>query len=111
MKKIRHGLSCKTARLTIKYILMTKLTLIFVFGFTIPSFANSYGQNISLNLNNVPVKEVLKAIEDQGFYRFVYKTRILPRDQKITINVDNASLGDVLSTLLQNSSLTWRRVN
>ena len=111
MKKIRHGLSHKTARLTIKYILMTKLALIFVFGFTIPSFANGYGQNISLNLSNVPVKEVLKAIENQGFYRFVYKTRILPKEQKITINVENASLSDVLATLLQNSSLSYRRVN
>src|SRR5882762_9460452 len=112
MKKMRHGLSCQTARLTIKYILMTKLALILVFGFTIPSFANSYGQNnINLHLNNVPVREVLKAIENQGFYRFVYQTRILPKEQKISIDVDNASLNDVLNTLLQNSSLTYRRVN
>jgi TonB-linked SusC/RagA family outer membrane protein len=91
---------------------MTKLALILVFGFTIPSFANSYGQNnINLHLNNVPVREVLKAIENQGFYRFVYQTRILPKEQKISIDVDNASLNDVLNTLLQNSSLTYRRVN
>lgn len=111
MKKIRHGLSSQTARLTIKYLLMTKLAIILVFGFTIPSFANSYGQNISLNLNGVPVKDVLKAIENQGFYRFVYKTRILPKEQKITINVENASLNDVLSVILQNSSLTYRKLN
>src|SRR5690349_9438444 len=112
MKKTRHGLPCPAARLTIlKYILMTKLAIILVFAFTIPSFANSYGQKtISLHLENMPVKEVLKAIEDQGFYRFVYKTRILPRDQKISINVQNASLADVLGILLQNSSLTYRPV-
>jgi len=111
MKKIRHGLSGRTARLTIKYLLMTKLAIILVLAFTIPSFANSYGQNISLNLNGVPVREVLKAIENQGFYRFVYKTRILPKEQKVTINVENASLNEVLSILLQNSALTYRKLN
>lgn len=112
MKKMRHGLSRQTARLTIKYVLMTKLALILVVGFTLPSFAHSYGQNnINLNLSNAPVKDALKAIENQGFYRFVYKTRLLPKDGKVTINVQNASLQDVLTAILLNSNLTFKRVN
>src|SRR5438128_36954 len=110
MKKIRHGLSCPAARLTIKYLLMTKIAIILILAFTIPSFANSYGQNtINLHLDNAPVKEALKAIERQGFYRFVYQTRLLPKDQKITIHVEDASLNDVLSVLLQNSALSYRK--
>lgn len=112
MKKMKHGLSCRTARLTLKYVLMTKLAIILIVGFTIPSFANSYGQNdISLRLKKVPLREALKAIENQGFYRFVYKTRLLPKDEKVTIDVQDAPLHDVMAAILQNSGLTYRRVS
>jgi TonB-linked SusC/RagA family outer membrane protein len=112
MKKIRHGLSCPAARLTFKFLLMTKLAIILIIGFTIPAAASSYGQgNITLKLENVTIKDALKAIEDQGAYRFVYKTSVLPKQQRVTFSVDNASLGDVMKVVLQSSSLTYRKVN
>lgn len=111
MKKIREGSSCLAAGLTIKYALMTKLTIVLLGGFIIPAFANTYGQkNISLTLNNVHIKEALKAIESQGVYRFVYKTRLLPADEKVSINVKDAPLQDVLVSILGNTPLTYRRV-
>ncbi|HEY8970026.1 MAG TPA: carboxypeptidase-like regulatory domain-containing protein, partial [Puia sp.] len=92
---------------------MTKLALILIIGFTLPAAASSYGQgNISLKLDNVTIKDVLKAIEDQGSYRFVYKTSVLARGQQLTsIAVDNASLDEVMKLILKNSSLTYRKVN
>ncbi|HEY4206080.1 MAG TPA: SusC/RagA family TonB-linked outer membrane protein, partial [Puia sp.] len=92
---------------------MTKLAIILIIGFTIPAAASTYGQgNISLKLDNVTIKDVLKAIEDQGSYRFVYKTSLLARgQQRVSVNIDNASLNEVMRIVLQNSSLTWRRVN
>src|SRR5581483_9647467 len=112
MKKMKHGLPKPAARLIIKYVLMTKLAIILIVGFTLPSFAHSYGQNnITLNLHQVQLKDALKAIENQGFYRFVYRTGILPRDEKITIQVQNASLSDVLAAILQPKNLTYRRIN
>src|SRR5947209_1958655 len=112
MKKTRHGLPRPAARLTFKYFLMTKLAIILIIGFTIPAAASSYGQgNITLRLDNVTIKEVLKAIEDQGSYRFVYKTSVLAKEQRVTVNVDNAPFTDVMKMVLQNSTLTYRKVN
>src|SRR6185503_10153618 len=113
MKKTRHGLPCPATRLTFKYFLMTKLAIILIIGFTLPAAASSYGQgNISLKLDNVTIKDVLKAIEDQGSYRFVYKTSVLARGQQLTsVAVDNASLDEVMKLILKNSSLTYRKVN
>jgi TonB-linked SusC/RagA family outer membrane protein len=91
---------------------MTKLAIILIIGFTLPAAASSYGQgNITLKLDNVTIKDVLKAIEDQGAFRFVYKTSVLPKEQRLSINVDNASLNDVMKIVLLNSSLTYRKVN
>src|SRR5262245_23623636 len=113
MKKKQHGLPCPAARLTIiKYVLMTKLAIILIVGFTVPTFANSYGQNeISLNLHRVQLKDALKAIESQGFYRFVYQSRILSKDEKVSIKVENATINEVLTSILQNSHLTYRKIN
>src|SRR5688572_10206960 len=112
MKKTRHGLPCAAPRLVFKYLLMTKLAIILLIGFTTTATANGYSQNnISLNLHNVSLKEALKEIEKQGYYRFVYQPRRLPKDRTININVQSAPLVDVLNTLLNKYALTYRKVN
>src|SRR5689334_12224832 len=101
MEKTRHGLPCPASRLTLKYILMTKLAIILIIGFTIPAAASSYGQgNITLRLDNATMKEALKAIEDQGTYRFVYKTSVLSREQRVTVKAENAPLEEVMKAML-----------
>jgi TonB-linked SusC/RagA family outer membrane protein len=97
----------------IKYLLMTKLAILLVFLFTTQSYARVYGQqhNISLKLEKVQLKKVFKAIENQGFFRFVYNDDALPREQLVTINVKEASLDDVLAKVLANTSLKYRKLH
>ena len=96
----------------IKCLLMMKFTILLVFVFSLQSFGNGYGQdNISLNLEKVTFKKVFKAIEQQGVFRFVYKDEILPRDQRVSIAIENASLEDVLNHILRNTELSFRRLN
>src|SRR6185437_12783461 len=98
MQKFRcRALFCARGTL-IKYLMMTKLAILFVVAFSTQTFAKSYGQdkNISLRLENVQLKKVFKAIENQGFFRFVYKDDALPHEQLVSISVKNASLDDVL---------------
>lgn len=76
------------------------------------SFGNKYEQaTISLSLENVSIKTILKTIESQGVYRFVYKDEILPKDQQVSIRVQNASLDDVMRIVLQKTALTYKRMN
>src|SRR5215467_3834137 len=56
-------------------------------------------------------KDALKAIEDQGYYRFVYQTRLLPKEKNVDISVQDAPLDEVLDILLQKTSLTFKKVN
>lgn len=89
-----------------------KFTILIIFAFSLQSFANGYGQdNITLNLQKAPLKKVFKVIEQQGIFRFVYKDEILPRDQRISISVENASLDDVLKEILQNTELTYKKLS
>jgi len=112
MKKIDKGASSGAVSLFIKYLLMTKLILIFIFACSLQSFAHTYGQNnISLKLQKVQIKKALKIIEQQGSFRFVYKDDILPKDQLISIDVKNANLEEVLEMVLQNTYLTYLKIN
>ena len=111
MKKNGFG-SCLHVPLFIKCLLMMKITILLVLAFSLQSFANGYGQdNISLNLEKVTFKKVFKAIEEQGSFRFVYKDDILPRDQRISIAVKNASVEDVLKKILKDTDLSFRRLS
>ncbi|HWB91239.1 MAG TPA: TonB-dependent receptor [Puia sp.] len=107
----RRALFCARGSLT-KYLLMTKLTVIFIIALSTQSFANTYGQarNISLRLENVQLKKVFKAIENQGFFRFVYKDDILPKQQTVSINVKDATLEDVLAKVLANTPLSYHKI-
>ena len=97
----------------IKYLMMTKLAILFIIAFSTQTFAKSYGQdkNISLRLENVQLKKVFKAIENQGFFRFVYKDDALPREQLVTITVRNASLDEVLAKVLAGTPLSYHKLS
>ncbi len=96
----------------IKYLLMTKLAILFIVLFSTQSFAKSYGQqHISLQLEKVQLKKVFKAIENQGYFRFVYKDDILPRGQLVSISVTNATLDEVLGRVLTGTALSYHKLS
>ncbi|HVU54875.1 MAG TPA: SusC/RagA family TonB-linked outer membrane protein [Puia sp.] len=108
MKKTGCGVSVDTGRLIIKCLLMTKLAILLIF---VHAFANGYGQgNISLRLEKVQLKKVFKTIEEGGFYRFVYKDDILPKEG-ISIRVQHAELAEVMDKVLENTGLTYRKLS
>lgn len=112
MKKTERGVSHGTACLIFKYLLMMKLTLAFIFIFCIQAFSNGYGQeNISLKVENVQLKKVLKTIEERSQFRFVYKDETLPRNQLVSLHVKDASLEEVMGLVLKNTDLKYRRIN
>jgi TonB-linked SusC/RagA family outer membrane protein len=111
MKEIISYVPVGSVRLPYKCILWAKFTVILLCFFSIQSFAGINAQdNISLSLQNVGLTKVFKAIEKQAKYRFVYKTDAIP-DHSVSIDVKNASLEDVLKIVLDNTPLTYRRLN
>ena len=58
--------------------------------------ANTSAQNISLNVNNVKLEDVFKNIANQSQYKFLYNDEVLAKKPRVTINVHNASLDEVL---------------
>ncbi len=112
MKKTRSGLVPPAPCHFIKCLLMMKFTILLILAFSLQSFARGYGQeNISLHLEKATLKKVFKAIEQQGAFRFVYKDDILPREQRVSIAVENATLEQVLAVVLQNTQLGYKKMS
>src|SRR5688572_11197545 len=102
MKKIERGGYQFTSASLFKCLLMLKMVVLLICFFSIQSMANNgFGQDkITLNLENVPLKKVFKAIEKQTSFRFVYSDDAVPVNQKISISVEAEMVNEVMKKLL-----------
>jgi len=86
--------------------LTTFLLLISAFGV----FANrSYSQTVSLNLENATLKQVLSKIEDISGCNFLYSEKFIDVQRKVSINVENKKLDEVLESLFVNTDVQVER--
>jgi len=81
-----------------------KLTLFFLITSTLGLFATGgYSQNtrITLDLKSVPVREALKAIENESEFFFIYNNELINVDREIDINVKNQKITEVLNNIFE----------
>lgn len=57
-------------------------------------------QNITYQFKNVPLKTALKEVEKQSQYSIIYKKDVVNEKKLITVNFKDASVEDVLSSIL-----------
>ncbi|MFT3902493.1 MAG: TonB-dependent receptor [Niabella sp.] len=93
----------------LKVFLIMKLTLAFTLFFTFNLYANGFGQQkINLKAKNAEIAQVLRNIEEQTAYRFLYNSALPELNAKVTVNAQKASLDEILPLLLFNTSLTYQ---
>ena len=92
-----------------KVLLIMKLTFLLVFVAALQVSAHVNGQSkVSLKLNDVAISKALNSIEKQGTYRFLYNSRLESINRKISIDVDNSEIKDVMNHLLAGTQLTYK---
>ncbi len=89
---------------------MSKCILLLVIISTFQSFSKGFSQDkISINLRNVSLKNALKEIEKKTDYRFLYSDAVVTGvDGKVNVQVNEASIDQVVSQVLANSELTYK---
>jgi TonB-dependent starch-binding outer membrane protein SusC len=68
-------------------------------------------RKINLEMNGVPLAEVLKQIENSTVFRFVYSTEAVQDKMVKTARFKRADLSRVMESLLDNSTLTYKMIN
>jgi TonB-linked SusC/RagA family outer membrane protein len=91
-----------------KTLRIMKLTAFFLLSACMAASANSHSQNVTLTVKDAPLEKVFAEIKKQTGYDFVYKTEALERAQKVNVNVQNASLQQVLDLCFKGQPLTYK---
>lgn len=92
-----------TNRIKHKLLKVMKLTTILLFVTCLHAVAHTSGQTVTLSLKNVPVQKVFKAVSRQTGVSIVYCENLFEGLDRVTINVKNAPVKDVLQQCLPGS--------
>lgn len=91
-----------------KVLLAMKLTTLLTFFFTLNVAANGFGQNkISLKVKKTEIGGVLRSIEKQTNYRFLYNDKLDDIRDKVSITVKEVDINEALKVLLENTRLQY----
>ncbi|MCX2484727.1 SusC/RagA family TonB-linked outer membrane protein [Pedobacter sp. MR2016-24] len=94
--------------LTKRILLTLKLTGMIIMIMCMQVSAGSFAQQkINISANQTSIKNLLKMIEKQTEYRFVYSNNTLANDRKITVNIREASLDEAMKTVLKETGLIY----
>ena len=96
----RNGFMIKTIRI-MKLIAVLLATCLQV------SAKNAYTQNVTLKENNISLGKLFKEIRKQTNVNFFYADEVLKNAKKISINVQNSSVKDVLDFCFENQNLSY----
>ncbi|WP_183559174.1 TonB-dependent receptor [Mucilaginibacter sp. SP1R1] len=91
-----------------KIILAMKLTAIIIIAALTNVSAKSYSQIVTLHQKNATVEKVLKSIEKQTGYHFLYDKQDVSKAGAINVEVAGVSLEDALNQCFKDQPLTYK---
>lgn len=97
-----------------KIPLVMRLSVVFLFlslGVAIAN--NSYAQSTSLSLDmpNSSIANVLEAVENQSDFSFIYDANVVNTNRKVSVNVNNKNIFDLLNKLFGDTDIAYTVVN
>lgn len=91
-----------------KLVLTMKLMTFFMIITLTQVWAEGYSQKISLNKQAASIETVLKAIEQQSEYLFLYDKNDLPASARVSVKVINGTIEETLKQLFQDLPLSFK---
>lgn len=70
--------------------------------------ADGFSQKFSFHAKNAPLKVVMRNIEKQTGYLFLYDELDLPQAKNVSVRFKNASIDDILATVFKDMPLSYR---
>ena len=109
MKKPKFVIADKGRTFLKKTLLVMKLIAVFlsINLLSLQAVTFSQSKQLSLNLENVSIKEVFSIIEAQSSYRFLYNEKTI-ENQFVSINSENGSIDYILAEVLSNTGSSYR---
>src|SRR5512133_131029 len=113
-KKLRLIRRCqKNVHLRKTWMIM-KLTMALLFLVVTQMMATEvYSQStkMTLKLKNASVKEVLNRIEEKSEFFFLYNSKLVDVDRKVSVDFNDQKISDILSNLFQSTDVVYTVVD
>lgn len=93
--------------ITIKTLLVMKLTAVLLIATCLQVSAKGNAQNISISKRNTSLEKVFKEIHRKTGYQFFYQDELLQQAKKFDINVKNASIEQALELCFKDQPLNF----
>jgi TonB-linked SusC/RagA family outer membrane protein len=107
MKFYAQLLSKQPAYFTKQCMRIMKITTILMTTILLQVSAIGHAQKISLSKNNAALIEIFKEIQLQSGYGFVYTDPVISNAKRVSIQVKDMALAEVLEKCLEGQSLTF----
>ncbi|WP_026998119.1 TonB-dependent receptor [Flectobacillus major] len=88
-----------------------KLTFILSLTICLQVSAVGFSQRFNINLRNTTITQVFKEIEKQSDYTFWYKSELLLKTDKVSVNLKNAKIEEVLENCFINEPIDYSIVD
>lgn len=107
---ITRFLSCGNG-LTQKMVRVLKITAILLLAACLQVAARTEGQTVTLKVKNAPMKKVFREIQKQTDLNVMIDEAILEKTGKVTLDVKNMPVSEVLNICLKNEPVTYTIVD
>jgi TonB-linked SusC/RagA family outer membrane protein len=95
-----------------KLLLIMKMTVVLLLFACLHSYAEGFAQRrITLRLESADMKQALQQIEKRSNYRFLYNQAVLKNAGRISINVNNELLENVLNAIFKGTGISYRMLD
>jgi len=91
----------------LKYIVVMKL-IILITALSLQVSAAVYGQQVTINYTNAPLREVMTAVRKQSGYNFLFQSEYLKNAKPVTIHLNNASIEKTLQSIFQDQPFNYK---
>ncbi len=93
-----------------KQLLAMKLTVLLCLVGILNASAGLFSQNttVSISLRNKSIKQVLREVENQSQYRFLYNSDFLDLDKVVSLDAQNNTVEDVLKQVFASANVSYQ---
>jgi TonB-linked SusC/RagA family outer membrane protein len=111
MKKIPDLCKSQGSKQILRIMKVTLLILLFgvTTAFATPGFSQPL--KVSLEMNDVSLREVFREIERQSDYDFFYNDQYIDLNRKVSVNIESKPVSEVLVDLFAGTELTYKVID
>jgi len=91
-----------------KVLLAMKMTFLMMLTFVIAAHADSMAQKVTLSFENVKIEQIFTEITKQTNYRFLYPDEVAKQASKVSINVKNIDINEVLDKIIDHRVMAYK---